>query len=241
MTDSVTKPIALPKLLDLLERHYGTQFAQWPTDPYEFIVWWHCGYPQSTARCTKGWDSLRKTIGVAPVKILAATPEKLAAALKPGGMVPELRAQRLREVAMRVQHQFGSDLRAALVGPLKDVKKLLKTFPNIADPGADRILLFAGIAPIAAMPSNNVAPLMRMLRGAERENYGANYHDSQVMIEQQVPSTASARTRAYLLLKIHGEELCKRTNPRCEECPVRNHCLYSEKHPRATAKATTNR
>jgi endonuclease-3 len=226
-------------MLDLLEKHYGTQFAQWPTDPYEFIVWWHCGYPQSTARCTKGWDSLRKTVGVAPVKLLAATPAKLAEALKPGGMVPELRAQRLREVAMRVQHQYGSDLRSALLGPLKEVKKLLKTFPNIDDPGADRILLFAGIMPIAAVPSNNVAPLMRIFHGSERENYGANYRDSQEMIEQQVPSKIADRIRAYLLLKVHGEELCKRTNPKCEECPVRNHCLYFEKHPKVAAKSAT--
>ena len=239
MTPAATKPIPLSRLLDLLEKHYGTQFAPWPTDPYEFIVWWHCGYPQSTARCTKGWDSLRKTIGVAPVKILAATPEKLTVALKPGGMVPELRAQRLREVAMRVQHQFGSGLRAALTGSVKEMKKLLKTFPNIADPGADRILLFAGIAPVAAVPSNNVAPLMRILHGFEREYYGANYRESQEIIEQQVAASAAARTRAYLLLKIHGEELCKRTNPKCEECPVRTYCAYFAANPKAASKTAT--
>jgi endonuclease-3 len=234
----VSVPITLPRLLDILDQHYGKQFVRWPTDPYEFIVWWHCGYPQSTARCSKGWESLVKNVGIAPIKILAASPEKLATALKPGGMVPELRAQRLREIAMRVQHQYGSDLRAALVGPLKEAKKLLKTFPNIADPGADRILLFAGIAPIAAVPSNNVAPLIRVFYGRERENYGANYRESQEAIEKEVPATSSARTRAYLLLKVHGEELCKRKDPKCEECPVRNHCEYFKGNNRGRSAAS---
>jgi hypothetical protein len=36
-------------LLDTPESFYGVQQAEWQTDPYEFIVWWHCGYPASNA------------------------------------------------------------------------------------------------------------------------------------------------------------------------------------------------
>jgi len=31
------------RLLDTLEAHYGPQEPAWPTDPYLFLVWWHCG------------------------------------------------------------------------------------------------------------------------------------------------------------------------------------------------------
>ena len=85
------------EILDSLEVHYGAQSATWPTEPYEFLVWWHCGYPASDGVCARGWEALQRTVGVTPEKILAATDAKLAAALKAGGMVPELRAQRLRE------------------------------------------------------------------------------------------------------------------------------------------------
>jgi endonuclease-3 len=162
-------------LLDKLERFYGKQEPCWPLDPYEFIVWWQCGYPASDAACTKGWDKLKSEVGIEPHDLLAATPRKLASALKPGGMVPELRALRLKEIAMRVQDEFGGDLRAALVGTLSEARKTLKKFPGIADPGADRILLFAGITPIAAVPSNCPQVLVRVLNGQERENYSGNY------------------------------------------------------------------
>ena len=79
---------------------------------------------------------------------------KLAKALKAGGMVPEIRALRLTDIAARVENEFEGDLRAGLVGPIPKVRQLLKKFPNIADPGADRILLFAGVAPVSAVPSN---------------------------------------------------------------------------------------
>jgi endonuclease-3 len=141
-------------------------------------------------------------------------------------MVPEIRAVRLKEIAARVQDEFGGDLRAGLVGPLVQVRKTLKKFPNIADPGADRILLFGGLAPIAAVPSNCTQVLVRIQRGQERENYGVNYREAQQSIEAAVPEKFDARTRAYLLLKRHGQELCKRTKPKCDQCPVSSSCAY---------------
>jgi hypothetical protein len=131
----------VPKLLmQLVEEFHGRQQPCWPTEPYEFIVWWHCGYPASDERCAKGWAILNRDIGTSPRQILAAAPKALAAALKPAVMLPDLAAQRLKEIAARVQDEFGGDLRRALIGPLSQARKVLKQFHSIADPGADRIL-----------------------------------------------------------------------------------------------------
>ena len=214
------------QVLNRLEKFYGPQKPGWPTEPYEFLVWWHCGYPASDTTCARGWEKLKSEIGIEPERLLKATPTKLAAALKAGGMVPELRAQRLKEVARRVQDEFSGDLRGALGGPLAAVRKELKKFPGIADPGADRILLFAGIAPIAAIPSNGTQVLIRIGRGKEYESYGTNYREAQMAISADVPETLDARARAYLLLKLHGQKTCKRTKPKCGECPIRENCAY---------------
>lgn len=213
-------------ILRRLESHYGKQEPLWPTDPYLFLVWWYCGYPASDATCARGWELLNREIGTEPRQILAATPKDLAKALKPGGMVPELRAMRLKEIAARVQDEFAGDLRASLVGPIAQVRKILKSFHSIADPGADRILLFAGIAPVAAVASNCPHVLVRILHGRERENYGVTYREAQEAIEAEVPAKFDARIRAYLLLKRHGQELCKRTKPKCDQCPVSASCAY---------------
>jgi endonuclease III len=213
-------------LLDQLESHYGTQEPAWPTDPYLFLVWWHCGYPASDVACAKGWASLNREIGAGPQQLLAAPPAKLASALKPGGMVPELRALRLKEIAARVKDEYEGDLRRALVGPIAKVRKALKKFPNIADPGADRILLFGGIAPVAAVPSNCPHVLVRIQHGQERESYTVTYREAQQQLEAEVPEKFDARTRAYLLLKRHGQEICKRTKPKCAQCPISSSCAY---------------
>jgi endonuclease III len=213
-------------LLNRLEKFYGLQEPAFPVEPYEFLVWWHCGYPANDAACEKGWKNLLQQVGIEPHRLLAASPAKIADALKAGGMVPELRAQRLKEIAMRVKDEFGGDLRSALTGPLAKVRKTLKSFPGIADPGADRILLFAGIAPLAAVPSNCTHALIRILQGPEAENYSASYREAQRAIASEVPEKSDSRMRAYLLLKTHGQQTCKRTNPKCMECPVKSKCVF---------------
>ena len=230
--------LRLPGILRQLESLYGNQAPCWPTDPYHFLVWWHCGYPASDAACAKGWESLNREVGVEPPQLLAAGAARLARALKPGGMVPELRAVRLMEIAARIQDEYGGDLRTGLAGPLTKVRQALKRFPNIADPGADRILLFGGLAPVPAVPSNCPHVLVRIQRGQERENYGVTYREAQQAIEAEIPASFDARTRAYLLLKRHGQDLCKRSNPKCDQCPVNSSCaFFAHKHRGRSALA----
>jgi endonuclease-3 len=210
----------LAQLLDSLEAFHGPQLPDCPIDPYRFLVWWHCGYPASDAACAKGWASLTSRFQVDPESLLAANAEELAEALKPGGMVPELRAIRLKEIAVKVQKEFDGDLCAALRRmPLAKARTALKKFPGIADPGADRILLFAGIAPLPAVPSNCPHVLLRIHLGYEPEKYAVAYAEAQKMISNPIPEKLDARCRAYLLIKRHGQEICKRTNPKCTICP----------------------
>lgn len=232
----------LPQLLDVLEAFHGLQQPNWPTDPYLFLVWWHCGYPASDSSCAKGWASLESKIGVDPEPLLSASPSKLAHALKPGGMVPELRAMRLKEIAERIQKEFGGDLRAALSGlSIAQARAVLKKFPSIADPGADRILLFAGISPVAAVPSNCPHVLVRIRAGLEHENYGATYTEAQRVIAAELPATFDARIRAYLLLKCHGQKVCKRTTPKCSICPVAASCAFFAGKTRGRQSATVRK
>lgn len=230
---------SLDGFLNTLEKFYGEQQPGWPVDPYQFLVWWHCGYPASDESCARGWKSLRGTLAIDPQSLLAANPITLGLALKPGGMVPELRAMRLKEIAERVQRDFGCELWSALkTMPIPRARAALKRFPGIADPGAERILLFGGISPIAAVPSNCPHVLVRIRAGQERENYGVTYKEAQRMIHDEVPADFRARARAYLLLKHHGQRICKRTNPKCDACVISKSCAFFAGKTRGRAQAS---
>ena len=91
-----------------LRRAMGRKRRTGRPNPYLFVLWWHCGYPASDERCAKGWQALNDEVGVTPEAILAIPSANLARALEAGGMVPDLRAARLKEIASRIEHDHGS-------------------------------------------------------------------------------------------------------------------------------------
>ncbi len=118
---------------------YGPQHATGPSDPYEMLVYLNCGYPASDTACSKGFEALKREVGLTPKEILAAAKSKLVKLLRLGGIVPELRADRLKEVARKVKAEFGGDLKSALQNSMRQEKKQTdkgirgaKKFPSLA-------------------------------------------------------------------------------------------------------------
>jgi len=216
----------LAKILDVLEKRYGKPPAPHTTDPYEMLLYTLCGYPASDAACQKAFPVLKREVGLDPDRILAAPEAKLAKIMRLGGIVPELRANRLKEVAARVKNLFGPSLAEAMRKPLPEARKILKQFPTIGDPGADKILLFSGTAPIAAVPSNCIHVPVRLGFGNQQKNYAATYKSVQEVLNVELPLDRESRLRAYLLLKTHGQETCKANRPRCTDCVVSSECTY---------------
>lgn len=214
------------RILDRLEKHYGKRKPLPPPGAYEMVIYANCGYPANDATCTKGFAELKKRVGIRPDRILAASDHELAAILRLGGIVPELRALRLKEIAARVRDKYGGDLSAALRKPVPEAKKVLKQFPTIGDPGAEKILLFTRTAPVAAVPSNCVHVPLRLGLGTAYKTYSKDYKSAQEALAADLPEDIDARLRAYLLLQHHGQELCKRSRPKCEQCPVTADCRY---------------
>jgi endonuclease III len=225
------------EILDALEKMYGPQHGAGPTDPYEMILYLNCGYPASDAACSKGFDALKREVGLTPKEILAAPKSKLVKLLRLGGIVPELRADRLKEIARRVKAEFGGDLKAALKTSVRQekrqtdkgirgAKKILQQFPVIGEPSAEKILLFSKLAPVAAVPSANVEVPARLWSGKAGKNYAGDYRAAREILNSGLPQTFEARQRAYLLLKKHGQQTCKRSHPKCEICPLTGQCAY---------------
>jgi endonuclease-3 related protein len=224
-------------ILEALEKMYGPQQAAGPADPYEMIIYLNCGYPATDASCSKGFDALKREVGLNPKEILAASKTNLAKLLRLGGIVSEQRAERLQEIARKVKSGYGGDLKAVLKKwvqeekkqpgkGIRGAKKILREFPVIGEPSAEKILLFSNLAPVAAVPSACVEVPARLWFGKAGKNYAADYRAAREILNVGLPAAFAARQRAYLLLKKHGQQTCKRSNPRCEVCPLTGQCAY---------------
>lgn len=220
---------SLASVLDTLESIYGVLHSPSPTDPFEMIVFTICGYPASDVSCAKAFAVLKDEIGLRPDDILAAADADLARIMRLGGIVPEVRALRLKEIASMVKDEFNGDLHSAVRTDLGSARKILKQFPTIGDPGADKILLFSRTFPIAAAPSNCLEVPLRLGFGETKKSYSTSYKSAREAIGKELPTDFDQLIRAYLLLKRHGREICKRSRPRCEICAVSGQCAYFRK------------
>lgn len=229
----------LNDVLRELEKRYGAQKLTGPSDPYEMILFLNCAYPATDAKCTTGFEIVKHEVGTSPGDILAAPKSRLARLLKSTGMFPEQRADRLKEIARKVKKEARGNLKAALKSllrggrkpatqSLREAKKLLQEFPVIGEPSADKILLFSGLSPVAAVPSASVDVPTRIWFGEEGKNYAVDYRQARELLNGALPEQFEPRQRAYLLLKKHGQEICKRSAPKCEICPLSSQCVYLE-------------
>jgi endonuclease III len=217
---------SLTEIVTALEAHYGRPRSPAISDPLELILWENIGYLIDDDRREAAFTQLKQTVGLKPTEILAATLDQLIAATKLGGIHPELRAQRLKEIAYIVLNDFAGDLSTALALPRPKAIKALKKFPSIGEPGAEKILLFAKAYPVLALESNGLRVLLRLGFGQEHKNYSTSYNSVLEALKDQVGDDCDFLIKAHQLLRQHGKELCRRVNPNCEICPLRPNCEY---------------
>ena len=221
----------LRKIATRLAAHYGNPKPPITTDPFELVLLENIAYLVSDKRREEAFRALRKHAGTKPHEILGALPEDILKATKLGGMHPEQRVNRLREIALIAMNEFGGDLRQALRLTLPKAKQALRKFPSIGEPSAEKILLFTRSYPVLGLDSNGLRALVRLGFGEEKKNYTATYRSVQEAIKDQLPEDYDWLISAHILLRQHGKELCKTNLPLCEQCPAGKTCAYFQAAP----------
>jgi endonuclease III len=208
----------------VLKRHYGAPAPLPTSDPFELVLWENIAYLATPARRRQAFAQLKATVGTSPARILSAKLQALELATA-HGILKGTFAAKLQECAQIVMAEFGGDLAAALRAAPAQAKRILQSFPGVGEPGAEKILLFAGHQSELAPESNGLRVLVRLGLVVEERSYSRTYTAS-----RQVASHFSANptvvAEAHLLLQQHGQTLCKRGAPRCGECPLERRCAH---------------
>jgi endonuclease-3 len=198
-----------------------------PTEPLPMILWENIGYLIDDQRRRELFDLFEASVGLDPTAVAAADDALLLPIAKRGGMRPETRVQRWRTIARIVLERCGGDLDGALrTLPLGKARALLKAFPVIGDPGANKILLFSDVAPRPSLDSNGVRALARLGFFAEQPSYDRSYGAAiEVLISGGRPDR-DWLVDAYRLLRELGKTTCRRGEPICTACPLDSICAH---------------
>jgi endonuclease-3 len=196
-------------------------------DPLAMLVWDNVGYLIDDARRGALFAEFKRRIGLTAHEIANAAPAILSAIANQGGMHPQKRAERLREIGRLAIAECDGDIVGTLRAlPLPKARALLKKFPSVGDPGADRILLFCAIAARPSVDSNGLRALVRLGFCAEGKSYAQTYKAAAAALQEAGSGDAEWLRRTYLVLREHGKTLCKRAAPICTPCPLDKACAH---------------
>jgi endonuclease-3 len=218
--------LPLQRISERLEAHYGEPGPPDVTDPWEMIVWENIAYLADDGHRRAAMAMLREQVGISPEAVLAAPADRLLA-VGGHGILAENTVAKLHRAATIAVREFSGDLRPILRRPAAQARKALKRFPAIGDPGAEKILLFGHALPVLALESNGLRVLVRLGFGEESPNYSTTYRLVQAATEKEIVKDYPWLIKAHQLLRRHGQELCRRSRPRCQECPLRKDCPWA--------------
>ena len=199
------------------------------SDPLQLILWENIGYLIDDAKRAGLFAEFGARVGYDATAMAKAPQAVLTPIAGAGGMGGGKRVARWREIARLTLMEAGGNLKRTLrLLPPAKARALLKKYPAIGEPGADKVLLFSGIAPQPCLESNGLRTLVRLGFCPEEKSYAASYKGAiRVLSEQGSPNRKWLMT-AYVALREHGRALCKRSKPMCLACPLDAICAHRQ-------------
>lgn len=213
----------LTEVFDRLLATYGPQ-GWWPSaGPFETIV--GAVLTQNTAwkNVEKAFAKLRAAEAMTPAAIRALPEPDLAELIRPSGYFNS-KAHKLKAVAEylacyddETEHwrtRGAKELRAELLGVY-----------GIGPETADDIVLYVAGLPSFVIDSYTVRMVDRMGVAPERKRYG----DYQALFEDNLPHDAPLFNEYHALLDEHSKGVCRKREPRCDACVLRDLCKTGRK------------
>jgi endonuclease-3 len=223
----------MPNLGTIIEKllgAYGTPVPPLVTDPFEMILLENVAYLVRDEKRIEAFENLKRSIGIRPEDILTARPQQFESVRYLAGSDKNGRIAKLIRSAEIARDDFDGDLKQVLAWPFTKARAALQKFPSIGRPGAEKILMYNKGSQLLALDSNGLRVLLRVGFGAETKDYSATYTSVQTAIDEQNSVDPDLFVASYELLRKHGQTICRRTNPGCEMCVLREDCNYGRTH-----------
>jgi len=217
--------ITLPEAVDELLTFHGVPNGPPTSDVFELVLFENIAYLAPDDRRRQAFERLRTEIGTRPEDLLKASRESLERVTALGALKGTSAAKLVR-CAKTSAHVFNGDLSRVLEEPDEVAKRALRRFPGIGEPGAEKILLFAGGRPFLAPDSNGLRVLSRLGLIGEESSYARTYSAARA-VSGSLGTDVARFQLAHAVLRVHGKRICRRKEPMCTSCPLRRRCAFA--------------
>lgn len=189
----------------------------WPArTPFEVIV--GAILTQSTA-----WGNVELAIAnlsearlLTPAAMRRMRISRLAALIRPSGYFRQ-KAKKLKAFVEFLYAGYGGSLRRMFLTPTVELREKLLSVHGIGPETADSILLYAGNHPVFVVD----AYTHRIFGRHGITDGKPEYEKVRALIEASIPLRTELFNEFHALIVNTGKNWCRKSVPRCEECPLR--------------------
>jgi endonuclease-3 related protein len=189
----------------------------WPAQtPFEVIV--GAILTQSTAwgNVERAIANLRAARMLTPSAMLQVRTARLAALVRPSGYFRQ-KAKKLKAFVRFLDGEYGGALRRMFLTPTLELREKLLSVHGIGPETADSILLYAGNHPVFVVDAYTHRIFGRHGITAGRPDY----EKVRALVEASIPRRTELFNEFHALIVNTGKNWCRKSAPRCEECPLR--------------------
>ncbi len=215
------------QLTDIYVRLYARFGAQhwWPGDgAFEVIVGAILTQNTAWTNVEKAMANLKRARLLHPGRMHRATAARLARLIRPSGYF-NLKAKKLKAFTryLFAEHR-GSLVRLFHLDTATLRAELLAVY-GIGPETADSIILYAARQPIFVIDAYTRRIMARL--GLARDD--ASYDELQRLFMEHLPREERLFNEYHALLVALGKNICRKSAPRCGECPLREVCATGGK------------
>ncbi len=188
----------------------------WPGEtPFEVIVGAVLTQNTSWRNVERAIHNLREADLLEPRALYDVPVEELEELIQPAGYF-RVKARRLRSMLEFIIEQFDGSLEAMFRTELSELRGRLLGVHGIGPETADSILLYAG----GLLSFVVDAYTHRVFARHGWIGFDADYHQIQDYVQGELPQDVPLYNEYHALLVRVGKDYCRKSNPKCAECPL---------------------
>jgi endonuclease-3 related protein len=217
--EAKAKPKYSP-ILDLFNRlkhHYGPS-GWWPGETsFEIIVGAVLTQNTAWSNVEKALESLKTSQLFDLASMHKANIKHIATLIRPAGYY-NIKSKRLKNLISAITKTSGKNLDKFLALDLAKLRQILLKVNGVGKETADSICCYAANQPIFVIDTYT----KRILSRHKLIEDSCDYDEMQRLFESELPKNVQIYKDFHAYLVFIGKEFCKKTNPQCDKCPLKD-------------------
>ncbi len=217
MPGALLEPVSIERVIELLEREYGSRRWQPDEDPVDVLVRTILSQNTSDTNSDRAFECLKATFRNWEA-VASAPVDEIGRAIEGGGLF-RIKAVRIQQILQHIEREQGQISLEFLRSKTTDqAEKYLMSLPGVGYKTARCVLLFSLGKPSLPVDTH----ILRVSKRLGFLDARTSMDKAHIELQDQVPSSKVYQFHVHMIE--HGRKTCRARSPHCRLCVLRTTC-----------------